>query len=124
MRKCSLCKKAKQLYSNGVCRPCNVAKTVAWRKANPDRAKEHKQRHHRKIRNAAIGLLGGKCKRCGMADPRCLQIDHISGGGSKERKAIGHRGMCNKIIEGKAAEYQLLCSNCNWIKRFELGETA
>lgn len=28
-----------------------------------------------------------------------------------------------KIIENEEGKYQLLCANCNWIKRFENNET-
>jgi hypothetical protein len=80
-------------------------------------------------------LLGNKCANpnCavvgGMTDIRCLQIDHIHGGGNQEkRKNKGDRGshhyydILRKIKNG-SKEYQLLCANCNWIKRIENNET-
>ena len=71
--------------------------------------------------------MGGKCVRCGFSDPRALQIDHINGGGSKERKERGfngnfHRHVLKSFIN-KENKYQLLCANCNWIKRVENNES-
>lgn len=67
-------------------------------------------------------ILGRKCSRCGFSDKRALQIDHKNGGGSKERKSIGQRQMYANILkclENGSQEYQILCANCNWIKRHE-----
>lgn len=67
--------------------------------------------------------LGGKCVKCGFKDVRALQIDHINGGGSQERKERDfkmnfHKHVLESFIR-KENKYQLLCANCNWIKRFE-----
>ena len=72
--------------------------------------------------------LGGKCLRCGFKDSRALQIDHINGGGYAERKKIAgtmatwYMHVLRELDAGKKNKYQLLCANCNWIKRFENGE--
>ena len=74
-------------------------------------------------RYEALSKLGNRCSRCGFSDERALQIDHISGGGTKERGGKGYGPAFYKevvssliINEGK---FQLLCANCNWIKRVE-----
>src|ERR1019366_8045405 len=64
------------------------------REANPDayvlrKAKQCMDWFNQKT--AAIAALGGKCARCGITDPRVLQIDHVSGGGSQERRSPGFR---------------------------------
>lgn len=74
-----------------------------------------------RLRKAALAYLGGSCVRCGFSDPRALQIDHIDGGGRAEHRVIGGRGISKKVLDG-AEGYQLLCANCNWIKRHENGE--
>lgn len=77
----------------------------------------------KRIRNCLIALLGGKCIHCGFLDIRALQIDHINGGGSKERKQKGFSNSATFYkkaigsIEQNENKYQLLCANCNWIKR-------
>ena len=77
-------------------------------------------------RMAIITKLGGKCVRCGFTDWRALQVDHINGGGTKERRqAISMRRYYKAIlasIEVQTGEYELLCANCNQIKRYEDGE--
>ena len=80
----------------------------------------------RNQRNAAIEILGNVCVRCGFGDRRAIQIDHINGGGSKERKERKYKGNFYKnVINSVLSEenkYQLLCANCNWIKRYENNE--
>lgn len=75
-----------------------------------------------RIRAAVIALFGGKCARCDFSDARALQIDHVDGGGQKELKQ-GPLKMYRRILRTMdTAGYQLLCANCNWVKRFERGE--
>ena len=71
-----------------------------------------------KLRKAVIELLGGHCIQCGFSDVRALQVDHINGGGSKERKnGISNGRMLMLDVMKTEGKYQLLCANCNWIKR-------
>jgi hypothetical protein len=78
-------------------------------------------------------LLGRKCTNpnClvpgGCTDVRALQFDHINGGGSKlmremrlNKKNLFVFYARNPDIAIK--DLQVLCANCNWIKRFENGE--
>lgn len=74
-----------------------------------------------KYRALAIERLGGKCCKCSFSDPRALQFDHIAGGGGRER-IRGHGGgitYLKDIALGRRSDIQLLCANCNVIKRFE-----
>ncbi|MEK7178047.1 MAG: hypothetical protein AAB721_00070, partial [Patescibacteria group bacterium] len=52
------------------------------------------------------------------SDYRALQIDHILGNGSKERKKNNTTKIYHKIVNKQTKGYQLLCANCNWIKRY------
>lgn len=84
--------------------------------------------HRLEVRIKIIRLLGGKCANpfnvphpdwCN--DFRCLQIDHINGGGTKMRKISSnydeyYRHIL-KEIESGSKDYQCLCANCNWLKR-------
>jgi hypothetical protein len=82
--------------------------------------------HDRK--KEVFDLLGNKCANpnClvpdGCKDVRCLQIDHINGGGKKELESTNRYSyyvMVQKKIKEGSKDYQLLCVNCNWIKRTE-----
>jgi len=86
------------------------------------RAAQQVQRHNQEIRKKALERLGGKCVRCGFSDIRALQIDHVNGGGAKELQTIGSYGIMFRILKGNTSDYQLLCANCNWIKRVEKKE--
>ncbi len=76
----------------------------------------------RRRRVAALEVLGGKCSHCPVTDWRCLQIDHVGGGGNKDRKKTStmdfYRRVLLSVLRGEK-KYQLLCANCNWIKRHE-----
>ena len=75
-----------------------------------------------KWKNKVFDILGHKCVRCGFSDKRALQFDHIAGYGKKTDKGKTtyaryrwyalHPEETKKII-------QVLCANCNWIKRYE-----
>lgn len=77
------------------------------------------------VKAAVYELLGKSCVRCGFSDIRALQIDHINGGGSKERKRTYGRMIYLYILahpDESINELQILCANCNWIKRHENNE--
>lgn len=86
-----------------------------------ERLKERRKGEWQKVRAKVLNKLGDKCVRCGFSDPRALQIDHINGGGRKEYKEIKPWGVLQRVLKGFDG-YQLLCANCNSIKRWENGE--
>lgn len=83
--------------------------------------------YNTKYRLSILEILGFKCYKCGFDDIRALQIDHVKGNGEKERRGKGtgnpYKIMLNKIIQG-SKDYQILCANCNWIKKSENKEVA
>jgi hypothetical protein len=79
------------------------------------------RRLRRNLRDQLIQFFGAKCIKCGFTDKRALQIDHIYGGGTKENKTISRHRMSKNILSN-APGYQLLCANCNAIKRYESKE--
>ena len=83
-------------------------------------AKDHYKNKAHERRISLFNLIGEPvCKRCGFSDIRALQIDHVYGGGNQERKK--NRNL-TKLISEKPNNYQILCANCNWIKRVENNE--
>lgn len=87
----------------------------------------NREKRHR-LRIEIVEVLGGKCNKCGFTDIRALQVDHVEGGGCKERRELskGRKSVTNSrillLIKESPSKYQLLCANCNWIKRVELSE--
>lgn len=97
---------------------------------------ESKSTKNQRLLTESIRLsLGGKCnsQTCrwvnadgsiGCTDSRALQIDLIHGGErvpndppKKHATGIGNLYQIKKSIASGAGKYQLLCANCNWIKR-------
>lgn len=99
-----------------LCANCNMIKKYNENNYNENISNKNKCYH--RIRNEAIEILGEKCNKCNEFNKRVLNIDHIKGKGCKERREIGIYRMC-KRVKIHPEDYQLLCANCNWIKRFE-----
>lgn len=72
-----------------------------------------------------LKVLGGACKRCGFSDVRALCVDHVNGGGHRESKKLGANiyRVALRRIRGGSSDYQLLCGNCNMIKKHERRES-
>ena len=85
-----------------------------------------KRDHVRILRSKVVEFLGGKCVKCGYSDKRALQIDHVNGDGYLERKKKSNvvRYLADVIVDIyiHGGRYQLLCANCNIIKKFENNE--
>lgn len=112
-----------------------------WREKHPEAVKAQKAlyytRHRKRLRakrnpaNLAraqrlrqdiLKTLGGQCVHCGFSDWRALQVDHVNGGGRKDRIRFLNKSQFLKAVRAEPGAYQCLCANCNWIKRYERGE--
>jgi hypothetical protein len=122
--------------SRHVCRPCiraidagqvrpdrDAAYWRRWRRRKGPLARAASQNGHKKLRDAVVAYLGGQCVHCSFADARALQVDHVNGGGRAEYRKTTYRAVWRQLLAGKReGDFQLLCANCNWIKRVERGE--
>lgn len=74
-----------------------------------------------KWKSKAFELLGHICSKCGFSDKRALQFDHINGDGYKDNKKrnVTHYKKIVISVQSGEKRYQILCCNCNWIKRIE-----
>jgi hypothetical protein len=93
-----------------------------WKQKNRSRANELNAESALRQKRRCFALYGSRCNRCGFEDERALQIDHINGPGD-DRGSIyrGGQKLYAAILRGDRARdnHQLLCANCNWIKRYE-----
>src|ERR1035437_8160838 len=71
------------------------------------------------LRTQALDLLGGICAQCGFDDRRALAIDHIDGDGYRQRQGMAATRFYLDIIAGSHDGLQILCFNCNQIKKIE-----
>lgn len=93
------------------------------KEANRDRDRDYARNWKAERRQELIAAMGGKCVRCGYSDWRALQVDHINGGGNIERKSRTIWSFYKTLSTAPDLEkYQLLCANCNQIKRYERNE--
>ena len=82
------------------------------------------RRKYAENRSACLSILGPVCVGCGFFDIRALNIDHVNGGGKKEARSFGgsYYKKIRKKLEAGSKDYQVLCANCNQIKRTENAE--
>jgi hypothetical protein len=78
----------------------------------------------RRHRVELLKVLGGECLSCGFANQLALQVDHVNGNGSAHRRSVGNSHACTllRLVKENPDDYQLLCANCNVIKRHVNGE--
>lgn len=74
----------------------------------------YQKRRYEKYRLEAILRYGGKCACCGEKELVFLTIDHVNGGGSAHRKAVGNNIGNWLRKNGYPSGYRVLCHNCNW----------
>ena len=93
-----------------------------WNANNRDKVSKNKRLSIQRAKTRAFEVMGNKCNRCGITDWRVLQIDHVFADRRADKHLIGHN-ICHyykKVIDPvNVGRYQLLCANCNWIKRVE-----
>lgn len=69
-----------------------------------------------RIRTEFINAYGGACGCCGEKEPRFLTLDHVNGGGGKQRKnGVSTQALCGRLKRAgwPKGEYTLCCWNCN-----------
>lgn len=110
---------APQLYAL-LCANCNWRK---WRATcrRQTRSSVHSGTHKDRLRAEMISHLGSRCAHCPCDDPVVLQIDHVQGGGGRERKDPRKKSVSflHRDVLRTTGKYQLLCANCNRIKVHE-----
>jgi len=106
-----------------------------WCKKNKDKVRQYakkyqeihgflpQRKYYYKIKSQIFEILGNKCSRCGFSDLRVLQIDHKFGKGNEDRKyknaSYKYYRLILEKLKANSQDYQLLCANCNIIKKFE-----
>jgi hypothetical protein len=94
----------------------NYEDQLAWIKSPTGKAS--RKRRYNERRTKLFKIYGGECACCGETMHEFLSLNHVNGGGSKDRKMNG-RSVNNKHItqiinSGKTnPEFNILCHNCN-----------
>lgn len=96
----------------------------AWASANKDRKRVAASKLRREIKREVLGHYAGgdpKCVCCGETILEFLTIDHLNGGGSRQREQLNCRRNTISFFRwlrknGYPSGYQTLCMNCNSAK--------
>jgi hypothetical protein len=77
---------------------------------------EYWRQWHQGRKRAIIERYGGKCECCGETQMEFLSMDHVNGGGGRERLAIGQSGVVKYLFasEERLPGYRVLCMNCQF----------
>lgn len=105
-----------------------------WRRKHRQSERNRVLKWNQNRKDLAYKKLGNRCasSTCswknvdgtfGCTDRRCLNVDHINGDGAVERK-FAQSTLYKLVLNDTENRYQLLCCNCNWIKRHERGEAS
>ena len=127
-------------YPDNICKKCRNIQSNEWNKKayklnpekyrekqriyrlnNLEKIKQQKKKLNERNRLDALKIYGGnppKCACCGELEIKFLEIDHINGGGTSERKKIGMGTTFVSYLKARnyPEGYQILCSNCNQAK--------
>ena len=94
-------------------------KRRAERYAKKDDPNRYSRTRHEQLRKSVFEKLGGKCVICGVADYRVFQLNHINGGGHRqreERKLTGDKlllAILKQTID--VTQFDARCANCNML---------
>ena len=113
---------------DNICKKCSTARSVKYNREHRDeriiRKRKYYQNYRYKYKSSIFKKMGDKCTHCDFDNKLALQIDHIHNNGIKERNEMPHhasikfyRYLDRLPLDELRANYQLLCCNCNWIKR-------
>jgi len=107
----------------------NKAKFKVWSKNSyiknfRTRQKWNAEKYRKSLANL-LEILGNRCVKCGITDKRILQLDHVNGGGSQDRRNnstgyLYYQKIADSILKGNKG-FQLLCANCNLVAGIEKG---
>jgi hypothetical protein len=112
----------KKWYESNIERARLLKKTsmLKRRQENPELHRKQSREAKARLKASLFDLYGHVCVRCSFEDKRALTLDHKLNNGNKERKELGERGVYTKAKNTYLPnEYQILCMNCQFIKRCE-----
>lgn len=85
------------------------------------KSRERERQRRETAKADVFTALGNCCARCGFADIRALQIDHVNDDGYKFKiERLDWVKYTRHVMASlDSGRFQLLCANCNWIKKAE-----
>lgn len=92
--------------------------TAEWKATHREQERLRSAERYSQSRIAVLDAYGAKCACCSNTFTSHLTVDHVNGGGRKDRaQSGGNRNIYMRIRrEGFPSDYQVLCFNCNHAK--------
>ena len=85
---------------------------------------ESANKYNEKCRQEIFAFFGASCVSCGFQDRRALELDHINGREPGEKRLVLSQKL--RLVRSDPdlarTKFQVLCANCNMIKRAEKQE--
>lgn len=127
--KCVSAQIVERLSKDPILRESILRRSRMYRDRNLELFRNRSQKFRQKLRRQVIERLGAKCANpyclwinqdltLGCKEFFCLQVDHVKADGLKDRMRFTHRTGFYRAILKNPDGYQLLCANCNWLKRY------
>jgi predicted restriction endonuclease len=111
---CKFCNKPFEAKRIDAKRCLSCKKKRSWQYEKQPHRKKVKIARYALLRKSIIEGYGGKCNCCGETQLEFLAIDHVNGGGRKERKTKSiHQIMVDIVRRNFPDDYRVLCHNCN-----------
>jgi hypothetical protein len=94
------------------CSECRKNWLVEYRKKPENKSRRSLQ--NRQLREKLFAGYGGKCVCCGESKFEFLALDHVAGGGRKERSKLSTQQISSRAVKNNfPPKYRVLCHNCN-----------
>jgi hypothetical protein len=115
------CKDCQRIYNKAYVKSLPIERKRWYDRPSPSRTRVEEKRKAKfwQARLAMIAAYGGKCTCCGVSEPQFLTLEHLNGGGRKERRKFSNRaGLLYLDLQkrGWPSGYTVLCFNCNSAK--------
>lgn len=113
----SRCKECRRLRysSDPEARSRNNEASRRYRARNRGAILARLREKHRERRVSLLERYGGRCACCGEARTEFLAIDHVEGGGTRERNSTKPHEYYRRLLRSPVPlpGYRVLCHNCN-----------
>jgi hypothetical protein len=132
-KKCYRCSQDLPLENFSNYKKTKDGKCYECKECHNNRIKQYGKKRNKKAKQSVLHYYSNgtmSCVHCGFSDARALSIDHINGGGTKHRiEVLGANRGGTKFYEWLIRNtyptgFQVLCMNCQFIKKSENKEDA
>ncbi len=111
--------------AHGTCVSCKNPTAPGRTRCKPcaEKGKACCRRRRLQVADMVFAAYGGaQCRCCGEPERLFLSIDHINGGGARQRRELGPGELYRWLLRNNFPPgYQVLCHNCNFGKHWNNG---